>query len=86
MYSFQALNPLGKCEWLLYHYSPAKGEKLFIPPYLNCEVNTRITNFFRNKNYKEIQYRLFHLLTEWVTVASKLASVLSDLIILIAVD
>ena len=34
----QVLNPLGQCEWLLFHYSPVKGEKSFIPPYLNCEV------------------------------------------------
>ena len=38
MTSSQALNPLGQCEWLLFHYSPAKEEKSFIPPYLNCEV------------------------------------------------
>jgi len=34
----QALNPLGKCEWLMYFNSPAKGERLYIPPYLNCEA------------------------------------------------
>merc|ERR1711962_13995 len=34
----QALNPLGQCEWLLFHYSPAKKELSFIPPYLNCEL------------------------------------------------
>merc|ERR1712223_883218 len=34
----QALNPLGQCEWLLFHYSPAKEELSFIPPYLNCEL------------------------------------------------
>jgi len=34
----KALNPLGKCEWLLYHYSPAKEDKLYLPPYLNCEL------------------------------------------------
>merc|ERR1712062_662898 len=34
----QTLNPLGQCEWLLFHYSPAKGELSFIPPYLNCEL------------------------------------------------
>jgi len=34
----EALNPLGKCEWLLFHYSPAKEDKSFIPPYLNCEL------------------------------------------------
>ena len=38
----QALNPLGQCEWLLFHYSPAKGDKSFIPPYLNCEVKKDI--------------------------------------------
>ena len=38
----QAVNPLGTCEWLLYHYSPAKATKLFLPPYLNCEVQTGI--------------------------------------------
>ena len=38
MTSSQVLNPLGKCEWLLFHYSPAKEELSFIPPYLNCEV------------------------------------------------
>jgi len=35
----QALNPLGRCEWLLYHYSPTNNAaKAFIPPYLNCEL------------------------------------------------
>merc|ERR1711962_373570 len=34
----QALNPLRQCEWLLFHYSPAKKELSFIPPYLNCEL------------------------------------------------
>ena len=36
----KALNPLGRCEWLLYHYSPTNNAaKAFIPPYLNCEVS-----------------------------------------------
>merc|ERR1712223_1411210 len=34
----QTLNPLGQCEWLLFHYSPAREDKSFIPPYLNCEL------------------------------------------------
>merc|ERR1712012_671005 len=34
----KALNPLGKCEWLLYHYSPLGEEKSLIPPYINCEL------------------------------------------------
>ena len=58
MTSVQALNPLGQCEWLLFHYSPAKEELSFIPPYLNCEVQ----NFFNYNIGRLRKYPHFHKL------------------------
>ena len=59
----QVLNPLGQCEWLLFHYSPVKGEKSFIPPYLNCEVG-KISKYV----YCDVQTRACGLSSEFTQI------------------
>ena len=65
----QALNPLGQCEWLLFHYSPAKEELSFIPPYLNCEVQN-YPNYDVGKGQKKTTLRIYLNLTFKCSYAS----------------